>query len=81
MNPRDGRGGGGRTGGRTKDGLGATSGATGAEMRKTFVTKTTAGRESRIRYKPTAQMSSNETGEEYRAEGTDWEESADKTVK
>ena len=50
--------------GRIREGVGATSRETGAVKRKAASTNTSASRESRRRHEPTAQLSSDEAGEE-----------------
>ena len=80
--PRNSGGGGrGAGGGGGRHGGGATSGATGAATRKVAATKTTAARFFGRSHKPKVQVSSDRAGEEYRAEGSNQEESTDKSGK
>ena len=78
--PKDGGGGGRGVGGRIRDGGGATIGAMETVRRKKAEMKMTAARDIRRRHDPTAQVSSDREGEEYCAEVTDRQESADESA-
>ena len=68
---------GGGSGGRNRDGVGATCSDAGVTKRKTVAKKTTVAQVSRRRNKTGgSQVSSDRSGGKYRAEGTDQEESA-----
>ena len=65
---------------RIRDGGGETISNTGAEKSKTAETKKTPARASGRLHDPKSQVSSKGSGGEYRAEGTDRKESADKST-